>query len=132
MILRANNYKVFRFVVIMVVLVILFAVNRFKLVDKIKTNGTNKSEVTQCKEDEEAIVTQAGGKNICVKYPNDADKECVNSNQCESGYCVTKEAKVKSGTCFKSNYHPPCIFGYWTIEESQSKNDSDWSVPCVY
>jgi Tfp pilus assembly protein PilX len=132
MILKAKNHRVLIVLVVMVVVVILFVANRFQLVDKFKSNEIDKSRVVQCNEYEESITTQAEGKKICVKYPSDAGKECTDSNQCESGHCITSKPKAKSGSCFKSNYHQPCIFGYWTIEESQSKNDSEQPVPCFY
>ena len=96
---------------------------------------TNLFEV-KCKENEEYVVTQAGGKKLCVKRPKDGGKSCTKSSECETGKCVSKEYYgATSGTCFNSNYHQPCIFWLWTVEESQAREKPATNViqgPCVY
>ncbi len=83
-------------------------------------NIKNDSYSGKCKNGYEYVVFQTG-KTDCVKIPDDAGKLCKNNSECESGYCVTRKAKALDGTCFDSNAHMPCIKGFWTVEESQTK-----------
>ena len=80
------------------------------------------------------------GIGHCFKIPGDSEKLCTKSSECETGYCVTREAKATEGKCFHSNAYDPCIYAYWTIEESQTKKTPEETLdgkaiihlPCAY
>src|SRR3990172_11605004 len=102
-------------------LAVVFLVGQTGLLKKIQQQGGGTVRETVCANDEEyaQFGPTSGG---CYKLPKDSGKPCIKSSECESKYCVTQEVKAKAGTCFKSNAHIPCIFGYWTIEESQKQS----------
>ena len=113
------------------VIVGVYAIGKSGLLNRPGTSDVSKTTEAECGMNEEYIVTPTG-KRMCVKKPKDAGKECTKSGECESGKCVTKEAKATKGICFDSNYHIACVKGYWTIEESQTKRSSAIIPDCAY
>lgn len=100
-------------------LAVVFLAGKTGLLKKIQEQSRETVRETECAKDEEYALF-GSGIGGCYKLPKDSGKPCSVSTGCESGYCVTKEVRAKEGVCFKSNAHLPCVFGYWTIEESQA------------